>query len=82
MQSAVHILRNTIIVSGFLGGTAVTGALNTLSGMYAESLLTLSLIDVRKTLLASLLFLAFLNMAIVARSCSHVGYLLGISAGK
>jgi len=85
----VQTLRNTIIVATFVGGFAFTQATNNLGGATQSSLVGGEVVpfvpgegSLRSVLQAALLFFAFMNFALVVRTASHLGYLMGSATGQ
>jgi hypothetical protein len=75
---ALHVVRNTILISIFIGGNSFTIAynyLNAFPGTQVDSVM-----GVRNIIISTFLFCSFLNFASVIRSSSHLGYLLGSSS--
>ena len=71
---AIHTLRNTIMVSVFIGGYALTVAYSSASGFdVAES----EQHQVRTVCLSILLFCSFLCWALVIRHAAQLGYMIG-----
>jgi hypothetical protein len=79
---AVQTLRNTIIIAVFLGGGSLTTAVGILGSLNAERALVLTLPELQRLLIASVLFFAFLNFMLVVRAANHIGYFVGTAAGR
>lgn len=74
----IHVLRNTVLIAIFVGGTAFTIAYDFLNNFDSYDISSAS--GVRAIILSALLFSSFLNWASVIRCVSHLGYLMGASA--
>lgn len=74
----IHVLRNTVLIAIFVGGSAFTIAYDYLNNFDSYDINGVS--GVRAIILATLLFCSFLNWASVIRCVSHLGYLMGTSA--
>lgn len=72
---AVQTLRNTILVAVFIGGSSLTAAVSALD-ILTRPIVTPQLFT-RQLLIATLLFLSFLNWTQVLRFANHIGFFVG-----